>query len=111
MHEKTCACCGRKYLAKTRRSKYCCDNCRSLGNYREKKGIKTASIYMGGFDDIHIPTMTERITKQSVVKAVVALKGDAAFFDAAAKRGPDEYRQMCGVVSRGVLDVLRGLGL
>lgn len=66
---------------------------------------------MGGFDDIHIPTMTERITKQSVVKAVVALKGDAAFFDAAAKRGPDEYRQMCGVVSSGVLDVLRGLGL
>lgn len=66
---------------------------------------------MGGFDDIHVPPATARITKQSVVKAVVSLKGDAAFFDAASKRGPVEYRQMCGAISEGVLGVLRELGL
>lgn len=55
-----------------------------------------------------IPTS---ITKESVAHGVTALRGDAAFFDAAAQRGPVDYRDVCGEISRGVLNVLGRYGL
>lgn len=60
---------------------------------------------------VHVPPPSRPITKANITNGVVDLKGDAAFFDAASKRGPVEYRQMCGAISEGVLGVLRGLGL
>lgn len=110
MVEKTCAFCGRKYLAKTRRSKYCCDTCRCSGNYWKNKGGSPAPYTMVGAT-VHVPPPGRPITKTNITNSVVNLKGDAAFFDAASKRGPVEYRQMCGAISKGVLGVLRGLGL
>ena len=59
---------------------------------------------------VHVPPPGP-ITKANITNSVVNLKGDATFFDAASKRGPVEYRQMCGAISEGVLGVLRGLGL
>lgn len=60
---------------------------------------------------VHVPPPGRSITKANITNGVVDLKGDAAFFDAASKRGPAEYRQVCGAISEGVLGVLRELGL
>ena len=48
---------------------------------------------------VHVPPPGRPITKANITNSVVNLKGDAAFFDAASKRGPAEYRQVCGAIS------------
>ena len=120
MYEKKCACCGRTYTAKTSRSKYCCNACRSLDHYRKKRDAEKYGRHIKRVPQtpiyISVPKVEEpmpiptSITKESVAHGVTALRGDAAFFDAAAQRGPVDYRDVCGEISRGVLNVL-GYGL
>ena len=76
MIEKRCLYCGKKYLAKTKRSRFCSDKCRVNAN-REMIVVSRAP---------------NTITVDTIVKSAVIMRGDAAFFDAAAQRG---YQKMC----------------
>ena len=93
--EKRCLYCGKKYLAKTKRSRYCSDRCRKAAN-REMIVISKAP---------------NTITVDTIAKSAVIMRGDAAFFDAAAQRGPVKYRKACRDISETVIEKLAEWGL
>lgn len=93
---RNCLYCGKEYEAKTRRSRYCSDLCRSRA--------RTA-----GFVISEPPRGA--ITEEGIARAVATLRGDAAFFDAASLKGPKAHRERCRAVAEGINDVLREAGL
>lgn len=95
MIEKRCLYCGKKYLAKTKRSRFCSDKCRVSAN-REM---------------IVITKSPNTITVDTIAKNAVVVRGDAAFFDAAAQRGPVKYRKACRDISNTIIEKLSEWGL
>lgn len=95
MIEKRCLYCGKKYLSKTKRSRFCSDKCRVNAN-REMIVVSKAP---------------NTITVDTIAKSAVIMRGDAAFFDAAAQRGPVKYRKACRDISETVIEKLAEWGL
>ena len=93
--EKRCLYCGKKYLAKTKRSRFCSDKCRTYAN-REM---------------VVVSTVPNAITADTIARNVVALRGDLSFFDVAAERGPVKYRKACRDICDSTLEKLREWGV
>ena len=107
MITRRCDYCGRKYAAKTKRSKYCCDVCRVYGN-RGKKAWCTSTP-----QEIKLPAhrAPRTITADQITDTVLQLKEAAVTLDVAALRGPVETRELCRSISDRVLRYLREFGL
>lgn len=107
METRKCDFCGRKYTAKTKRSKYCCDRCRYLAFEGKKTWRLSAPPEFLG-ESRSVPSL---VTADEIAAAVSQLKGAAATLDAAALYGPKETREFCRIVSDGVLESVRRFGL
>ncbi len=104
---RNCDFCGRKYTAKTKRSRFCCDKCRVYANM----GRKSWRIASESAPTPSAPLSRPSITADEVADAVVQLKGAAATLDAAALRGPMATRELCRRLSAAVLASVRESGL
>ena len=93
--ERKCLYCGKKYMAKSRKSRYCSDRCRQAA-HREM---------------IVVASLPNAITVDTIARNAVVLRGDAAFFDAAAERGPVRYRKECRDICDTVCEKLGEWGL
>ena len=107
MLTRRCDYCGRKYTAKTKRSKYCCDVCRVYGN----KGKKTWRMSAPREYLSESRSVPSSVTADEIAAAVSQLKGAAATLDAAALYGPKKTRELCRLVSCDVLESVRRFGL
>lgn len=107
METRRCDYCGRKYTAKTKRSKYCCDVCRVYGNMNKKTWREAApKEYLD--ESRFVPSS---VTADEITSAVSQLKGAAATLDAASLYGPKKTRELCRRISSDVLESVRRFGL
>lgn len=60
---------------------------------------------------IVVSKVPNAITVDTIAKSAVVMRGDAAFFDAAAQRGPVKYRKACRDISETVIEKLAEWGL
>ncbi len=107
MLTRRCDFCGRKYTAKTKRSKYCCDICR-VNAHNGKKAWRIAAPQDLLAEARSVPAS---VTEDEVASAVAQLKGAAATLDAASVYGPSATRGICRKLAREVLASVRGAGL
>ena len=107
MEVKKCQYCGRKYTAKTKRSKFCCDKCRVYASRGKRVWRIAAPAEFAGVSH-EVPSV---ITENEISKAVVQLKGAAATLDSASLNGPANMRALCGNLSASVLAAVREVGL
>lgn len=107
METRKCDFCGRKYTAKTKRSKYCCDRCRYLA-FEGKKTWRLSAPQEFLGESRSVPSS---VTADEITSAVSQLKGAAATLDAASLYGPKKTRELCRRISSDVLESVRRFGL
>lgn len=106
MHQFTCAYCGREYIAKRSDSIYCSSGCRLKAHRYGTQGIiRTIDVRAIGL------ASETRMTEKQVITTFTRLKGVAATLDSAALTAPEQYRDVCRVVSDDINTSLKKVGL
>lgn len=121
MYRKFCQYCGRPFVTKTNKAKYCCDKCRVYANREAKRS--TASM-AGDAIISEIKALPEErgtyeigtpeklvINDDSISEKVLEAHGLVAFFDVASQSGPEEKRDACRLLAIGIENVFREVGL
>lgn len=103
--EKRCEWCGRKFEARSKKAQFCSGKCRT-SHYRAKKTGIQAKEPAKSATPVNI-----RVSEDDIARQIAQLHGFAAFFSAAAERGPEKTSALCLLLAERIASALKEVGI
>lgn len=102
---KRCAWCGRAIVGGRKDKRFCCDACRVAHHRAVHGGVR-----------LTLPEQAPKRQRSSVgedeiAQAVAQVRGSLAVFDSGARKGPDELRPLCCLLTARIASALQEVGL